>query len=567
MFELPEHPEPKLTRYYWLVNKLQALLANTNSKELRNFAVWASIVIILAIAGINNLDNNTGSSTDSSDKPKITDVSEYSNTADEYLEQLAERSKLWNTYGKIDDTNIGELPDELLLVTDESCELPSGEQISCPDSGEGPTDPENEISISTENLVDPTTSFQGYDQEVTGPNSIALSPDSNPNGGTQYELLFDQKEFQRINEGILNQELRQIHSDMGQEIHEWNQSKKDPKKLRQIVQRYISLLKNYVNENEHYAFFPDISINKYPGEGQSLFYVANTEGGYPCTIASEMVVDFFGSVGLSTMQQAGNRIENTDGTLLTNPIGHQVPSIILPNGEVIHLDLTPSVKPGKTPDIDIMEQLKDGKKTKIESIERRERIESILEEMLDFMENNKKELTIVSVLSALSAITVILLKKRKEKSKDSNKQEDEELTIQKEPANEKPLPTNDQLQNKSTEQEELSKNYLEHAQALVQENNFTMSQLMTIMQHIIYQTPPTIKGIDRLAHNKNYLDEEGNESLESAVLQIYWLLILNQDQGGLDLNTQYNPVLQSIINSFNTMMEKVDGEPFKVRMQ
>ncbi len=143
-------------------------------------------------------------------------------------------------------------------------------------------------------------------------------------------------------------------------------------KLSTIAIKYTLLYERYTNESRFYAL--KFLVNDDKTEVDSLKAIAdNPNRGYYCLVASQAYRQFMASAGFWVMDQPGFNMKDFENSLWGD-IGHQNNLLILPNGTVAYVDMTPPVT-DKTPREDI--EALQGKPPSPEKLVRKEEEESI----------------------------------------------------------------------------------------------------------------------------------------------------------------------------------------------
>lgn len=147
--------------------------------------------------------------------------------------------------------------------------------------------------------------------------------------------------------------LQGLHKQFIDEVSAQVQTNPDDKQsLTDIAVKYSLLYDRYTRENRYYALGFSVKNNFSDNDYPSLEAIANNpDKGYYCQVASQAYREFMTSGGFMAVDQPGFTFKDYKEQLW-GQVGHQNNAVILPNGNVLYVDMTPEVTE-RTPKEDI----------------------------------------------------------------------------------------------------------------------------------------------------------------------------------------------------------------------
>lgn len=151
-------------------------------------------------------------------------------------------------------------------------------------------------------------------------------------------------------------QLQTLHDDFLTEMNLWKGGGgNDLEVLTEIIKKYIYRYAQYTDSSRFYSLEMNATSESwYSGkEFDNLVQIAdNPQKGYYCTVGSYAFSDFLESAGVDIRRKEGIALSNYSNQLWGD-VGHAADVVYLPNGEILHVDMTPNGKTGLTPPEDI----------------------------------------------------------------------------------------------------------------------------------------------------------------------------------------------------------------------
>ena len=144
--------------------------------------------------------------------------------------------------------------------------------------------------------------------------------------------------------------LQKIYWDFSNELAETD--KRFPQNLTEVAITYTQKFAQYIDESRYYAL--DFKVDRSPTASpyESLIAIANhPDKGFYCQVAAEAYQQFMESLGFVVLKQPGYSLRNYDQQLWGDQ-AHVNNIVLLPNGELLQVDMTP-YSTDKTPKEDI----------------------------------------------------------------------------------------------------------------------------------------------------------------------------------------------------------------------